>query len=89
MRKLNQDTAGVLARVQRGETVEITSRGRPVARLVPIEQHPLAPLIATGRVRASTRALDLTVTPQDIAAASGDPEGGIAAVVRQDRDERP
>jgi prevent-host-death family protein len=35
VRQLNQDTAGVLARVERGESLEITSRGRAIARLVP------------------------------------------------------
>jgi prevent-host-death family protein len=34
-RELRNDTAGVLARVQAGEQVVITSRGRPVASIVP------------------------------------------------------
>lgn len=37
VRELNQNTSQVLARVQRGETVEVTDRGRPVARLVPVD----------------------------------------------------
>jgi prevent-host-death family protein len=36
IRTLNQHTSDVIARVRRGEAVEITSRGRPVARIVPI-----------------------------------------------------
>lgn len=34
-RELRNDTAGVLRRVEAGETVTITVRGRPVADLVP------------------------------------------------------
>jgi prevent-host-death family protein len=37
VRELNQNTSAVLARVQRGETIEVTASGRPVARIVPIE----------------------------------------------------
>lgn len=34
-RELRNDTAGVLRRVESGETVVITVRGKPVANLVP------------------------------------------------------
>ena len=55
VRVLNQDTASVLARVEGGETVEITSRGKPIARLVPIADHgELDDLIAAGRVTPAT-----------------------------------
>jgi prevent-host-death family protein len=47
---LNRDTAGVLARVKEGRTVEITRRGKPVARIVPICDGELADLVAQGRV---------------------------------------
>lgn len=35
-RELRNDTAGVLRRVEAGETLTVTSNGRPVARLVPV-----------------------------------------------------
>ena len=57
VRQLNQDTAGVLARVERGETLEITSRGRPIARIVPAPATGLdemQDLIAAGRVVPAT-----------------------------------
>jgi prevent-host-death family protein len=57
VRQLNQDTAGVLARVQRGESLEITSRGRAIARLVPATPYgpdELDDLIAAGRVVPAT-----------------------------------
>lgn len=50
IRDLNHDTAGVLARVERGETVEITNRGRPIARLVPVATDTMADLVASGVV---------------------------------------
>jgi prevent-host-death family protein len=37
-RELRNDTAGVLRRVEAGETVVITVRGKPVADLVPHQQ---------------------------------------------------
>lgn len=57
VRQLNQDTAGVLARVERGESLEITSRGRLIARLVPATSSrldELADLIAEGRAVPAT-----------------------------------
>jgi prevent-host-death family protein len=57
VRQLNQDTAGVLARVERGESLEITSRGRPIARLVPAMGRgldELEDLIAAGQVVPAT-----------------------------------
>ena len=50
IRVLNQDTAGVLARVEQGAVVEITNRGRPIARIVPVGADPLAELVAAGTV---------------------------------------
>lgn len=35
--ELNQQTARVLARVQAGEEVTVTDRGRPIARIAPVE----------------------------------------------------
>ena len=50
VRRLSHDTAGVLALVADGRTVEITNNGRPVARIVPVVPDPLAELIAQGRL---------------------------------------
>jgi prevent-host-death family protein len=54
VRELNQNTAGVLARVKRGEAIEVTERGVVIARLVPAETHPLAELLSTGKLRPAT-----------------------------------
>jgi prevent-host-death family protein len=53
IRTLNQDTARVLARVKKGEEIEITERGVVIARLVPVEPSPLGRLLSTGRLRPS------------------------------------
>ncbi|HUL98709.1 MAG TPA: type II toxin-antitoxin system prevent-host-death family antitoxin, partial [Mycobacterium sp.] len=44
MRELNQDTAGVLARVKQGERVNITERGRVIACIIPASDNPLSNL---------------------------------------------
>ncbi|MGQ0779218.1 MAG: type II toxin-antitoxin system Phd/YefM family antitoxin [Pseudonocardiales bacterium] len=54
VRELNQDTAGVLARVKRGEKIDITERGTVIARLIPAQPHPLADLISSGKLRPAT-----------------------------------
>jgi prevent-host-death family protein len=54
VRMLNQDTAGVLARVEGGETVEITNRGKPIARIVPVSHGELDDLVASGWVTPPT-----------------------------------
>lgn len=54
IRVLNQHTASVLARVEHGETVEITNRGKPIARIVPIAAGELDDWIAQGRAVPAT-----------------------------------
>jgi prevent-host-death family protein len=54
VRQLNQDTAGVLSRVKRGEEIDITERGVVIARIVPVKPHPLADRIAEGTLRLPT-----------------------------------
>ncbi len=51
IRELRQNASRVLREVEAGEVVEITDRGRPVARLTPIPADgPLARMRAEGRV---------------------------------------
>ncbi len=54
VRELNQNTAGVLARVKRGEQIDITERGAVVARLVPAQENPLADMISAGKLSPAT-----------------------------------
>lgn len=61
IRELRQHASRYLREVQRGETIEVTDRGHPVARLVPVPRRDdLEELAASGRlVLASDDALDL------------------------------
>jgi prevent-host-death family protein len=59
VRELRQRASGLLRLVERGETVEITDRGRPVALLTPIpEGSPLERMRAAGDVETATADLD-------------------------------
>lgn len=51
VRELRRDASRWLARVRAGETILVTDRGRPVARLAPIApEQGYAALVADGRV---------------------------------------
>lgn len=84
VRELNQNTSQVLARVSGGETIEVTERGRPLARLVPIhsDQSALARLVATGRAVPPT-----TTGPIPVPPVLGDPAVDSAADLAAARDE--
>lgn len=50
VRELRQHASRYLARVVGGETIEVTDRGRAVARLVPVQSDPWADMVAAGRI---------------------------------------
>lgn len=49
--ELNQQTARVLARVEAGEEITVTDRGRPIAQLSPMASDRRARRLATGALR--------------------------------------
>jgi prevent-host-death family protein len=53
VRELRQNLSRYLRRVARGERLEVTERGRPVALLGPIDESesPLRHLVASGRAK--------------------------------------
>ena len=55
VRELRQNASLYLSRVAAGELIEITERGRPVARLVPITDDPWQDLINAGEVVPGNR----------------------------------
>ena len=63
VRELRQNLSVYLRRVAKGETLQVTERGRPVALLTPLPEHrdPLARLEAEGRLaqRGKGNLLDL------------------------------
>ncbi|MER7330681.1 MULTISPECIES: type II toxin-antitoxin system prevent-host-death family antitoxin [unclassified Micromonospora] len=84
VRELNQHTSKVLARVRAGETVEVTDRGEPIARLVPIVAGDalLGRLVAEGRATAPTSTGPLPMPP-----VLGDPTIDAAAALAESRAE--
>lgn len=64
MRELSQRTARVLALVRAGETIEITDRGKVVARIVPAADDRYAQLVAAGIIRPAARAFDPARLPE-------------------------
>jgi prevent-host-death family protein len=63
VRELQQNLKRVIARVERGETVEVTRRRRPVARLAPAKA--TQPLAEWPDLEARTRSVfgDRIITP--------------------------
>lgn len=84
VRELNQNISQVLARVSDGETIEITDRGRPMARLVPVgdETSALSRLVAAGRAVAPAGA-----GPAPLPPPLGDPAADAASELAAMRDE--
>jgi prevent-host-death family protein len=83
IRELNQDTAGVLARVEAGESLEITNRGKPIARLVPADvPEELSDLVAAGRVVPATYRGPFTMPTIE-----APPGADAGELIRQLRDE--
>jgi prevent-host-death family protein len=58
VRELRQNLSVYLGRVKAGETLEVTERGQPVARLEPTPRQPrsiIDEMIADGRITPATR----------------------------------
>jgi prevent-host-death family protein len=50
IRELRQNASSLIRRVIAGETIEVTERGRPVARIVPLQDRSvLDQMVAEGR----------------------------------------
>jgi prevent-host-death family protein len=70
VRELQQHASAVLRRVEGGERIDVTSRGRVVARLVPLRaEGRLAQLIAEGKARPGEGSL--AELPEPIAPRPG------------------
>ena len=82
IRSLNQDTAGVLARVEHGEVVEITNRGRPIARIVPVSPDSMAELVANGTLTPPTILAPFAMP--SVAADLGPDAGELMTVLRDE-----
>jgi prevent-host-death family protein len=86
VRELRQRASELLRRVEAGETIEVTDRGRPVALLTPVpEAGPLERLRAAGEVSAPAGDLDELPPPLPLAPGQEPPS---IALERLRRDER-
>ena len=86
IRELRQRASEVLRRVEGGETIEVTDRGRPVALLTPVPQTDgLERLRSDGEATPPQAPLD--TLPKPLAVPKGS-ELPSAALSRLRRDER-
>jgi prevent-host-death family protein len=85
MRELSQRTAKVLALVRAGETVEVTDRGKTVARIVPAVDTRYDQLVAAGVIRQANRPLDITSLPEPAPNPTGRSSGDWLDELRGDR----
>src|SRR2546429_7085272 len=82
VRELRQDASRFLAMVQAGEVIDVASRGRVVARLVPVEGDEWEQMIVAGEVQLPEQDDLLRIEPLEIGI------DGLARL-RADRDDRP
>ena len=82
VRELRQRASELLRLVERGETIEITDRGRPVALLGPLpDGSPLERLRLAGEIDEATGDIDLP-TPLD--SIGSDLPSAVLARLRRD-----
>lgn len=58
IRALKQNASEVVARAAKGETIEITDRGRPVARIVPLRTSKYQEMVESGQITPPSLSLD-------------------------------
>jgi len=85
IRELRQRASELIRRVENGESIEITDRGRPVAVLAPLPEDPLERLRGSGDLQPSEG--DLADLPQPLTLAP-DTELPSSVLARLRRDER-
>lgn len=78
-----------LRHVKEGETILITERGRPVARLVPVDpaerlDADMRALMEAGQIRPGTGVFPSALWDMD---APADPGAGARAALQQEREE--
>jgi prevent-host-death family protein len=86
VRELRQRASELLRRVEAGETIEVTDRGRPIAVLAPLpEAEPLERLRAAGDVTSAARSLDGLPKPLPLPVGKEAPSAVLARLRRDDR----
>jgi prevent-host-death family protein len=86
VRELRQRASELLRRVEQGETIEITDRGRPVAMLTPTPQgSPLEQLRAAGDVETALGDLDDLPEPLTLPEGADSPSTVLAQLRSDER----
>jgi prevent-host-death family protein len=86
VRELRQRASELLRRVEAGETIEVTDRGRPVAMLAPLpDREPLERLRATGDLVSSQHDLDDLPDPLPLGPGQEPPSSVLARLRRDER----
>lgn len=86
VRELRQRASELLRRVARGETVEITDRGRPVALLGPLpEGSPLDRMREAGEVDGATADAEDLPEPLRLPPGVEPPSAALARLREQER----
>ena len=85
IRELRQRASELVRRVENGESIEITDRGRPVAVLAPLPDDPVQRLQAAGDLQPSEGDLDDLPEPLPLPAGSEAPSRVLARLRRDER----
>jgi len=85
VRELRQRASELLRRVELGESIEITDRGRPVAMVTPLPDDPLVRLRASGDLAESEGDLEDLPAPLALPAGSEPPSSVLARLRRDER----
>jgi prevent-host-death family protein len=86
IRELRQRASELLRRVEAGETIEITDRGRPVAVLAPLpNQSPIERLRATGDLEPAAADLSDLAEPLPLGPGQEPPSRVLERLRRDER----
>jgi len=83
VRELRQRASELLRRVEDGESIQITDRGRPVAVLGPLPEDPVERLRASGDLQSAEADLADLPEPMPLPAGS-EPPSAVLARLRLD-----
>ena len=86
IRELRQRASELLRQVERGETIEITDRGRPVAVLAPLtDPGPTERLRASGDLVAADASFDDLPAPLELESGQESPSAVLARLRADER----
>jgi prevent-host-death family protein len=85
VRELRQRASELLRRVEDGESIQITDRGRPVAVLGPLPEEPVERLRASGDLQPAEAELADLPEPLPLPAGAEPPSAVLARLRRDER----